>query len=140
MCKIFSFINWSPVKWTNKEKHQIVTGPEAFRSLFAGCFNWFCEFGQMESNQMNKIRSACLILCFCGLIAADHVPVLIWGTQIQWVNWRNIFSSYILFVHLIRYEPASALKSYNGDDFIDVINGIQTSDTVTLVITEDQVS
>ncbi|KAG4073508.1 hypothetical protein HA402_000732 [Bradysia odoriphaga] len=70
---------------------------------------------------MIKLSVVCCVLFFGGLTIADNVPALIWGP----------------FDH---YTPALALKSYNGEEFIDVLSEHTTPDTFTLVIAEDQLS
>jgi hypothetical protein len=70
---------------------------------------------------MIKLSLACFVLFFGSLVIADNVPVLLWGP----------------FQH---YTPAVALKSYTTDEFIDILSEHTTSDTFTLIITEDQLS
>lgn len=70
---------------------------------------------------MIKLSVVCCVLFFGGLAVADNVPALIWGS----------------FNH---YAPAVALKSYNGDEFIDVLSEHVKPDTLALVIAENQLS
>jgi len=67
---------------------------------------------------MIKLSLACFVLFFGSLVIADDVPVFIWGP----------------FNH---YTPAIAIKSYNADEFIDILSEQITPNTFTLIVTED---
>lgn len=71
---------------------------------------------------MKKLSIAGFLLIFGGLIAADDVPVIVWGPHIK----------------SCRLEAANPFKSHSGDEFFDILSDL-TTDTVTFVIAEDQV-
>ncbi len=99
---------------------------------------------------MPKIIVQCFIVFLCGLATADNVPVLIWGSNIQWVHLDNpnlfffkfyVYNNFDLWSILkFRYEPAIALQHLDRSDFIDKISNVSTPDTIVVVVGEDEVS
>ncbi|XP_037033744.1 V-type proton ATPase subunit S1-like [Bradysia coprophila] len=70
---------------------------------------------------MTKITVECFIVFLCGLVTADNVPVLIWGSN-------------------IKYEPTIALQHLHSSDFYDKISNATTPDTIIVVVGEDELS
>lgn len=70
---------------------------------------------------MIKLSVVCCVLLFGGLTIADNVPALIWGSSDH-------------------YTSASALKQYTGVDLIDILNEKISENTVSFLITEEQLS